>query len=232
MSTCKTCTVEFTPPGKNPGIYCSRACKSEWQRTRKPVTREWLYQKYIVEGLGAPEIAKIVNRDSKRVWQWLRDLDIPTRPRGSDERQLFKPGHQTMVGRKHSAETRAKMRAIALADGRVPFDPKVGPPLRGKRGAEVHTWKGGVTPERQAVYSSREWIEAVKIVWHRDDAKCQRCGLDHRTIDRAEMKFHVHHIVSFANKELRCEPSNLVLLCDKCHRWTHGKGNTERRFLG
>lgn len=64
--------------------FCSRECKSAFQRRRKPVTKEWLEQKYIEEGLGCPEIAAIVGRHPKRVYEWLKNLGIPTRPRGAN----------------------------------------------------------------------------------------------------------------------------------------------------
>lgn len=227
---CKFCGKGFRAPANNPGIFCSIKCKGEWQRTQKPVDKDWLYEKYVVEGLDCTAIAKIVGRNSKRVWEWIRDYGIPTRPRGSYDNNHWKPGHaSTFKGRKHTAETRAKLRAIALADGRVPYDPKIGPPLKGKRGAEVPTWKGGVTPERQALYSSPEWKASVRIVWQRDNAACQRCGL--RNCKGQRFKFDIHHIVSFACRELRTEPSNLVLLCEKCHYWVHSTENTGRDFI-
>jgi hypothetical protein len=208
------------------------ACKAEWQRRQRPVTREWLYQKYVVEGLGAPEIARLVGRDSKRVWEWLKGDGIPTRPRGSNEAQRFQSGHQTMVGRTLSDETRDKIRQARLADGRVPYLKDGVHHLKGKRGADTTNWKGGITPERQAVYSTPEWADAVKAVWDRDGGICRRCSLDSATLSDKRGAFHVHHIVSFyKSKELRCEPSNLVLLCKGCHRWTHSRANVERRFL-
>jgi hypothetical protein len=232
---CKFCGSEFITPITNPGIYCSRKCKGDWQRTQKPVDRDWLYEKYIVEGLDCTAISKIVGRNSKRVWEWLRDYGIPTRPRGSYYASQphfsfwLHGGPSPMLGRKMSPEYCAKMSAIAKADGRVPFDPKIGPPLKGKRGAGVHTWKGGVTPERASLYSSAEWKEAVRGVWKRDNATCQRCGI--RKNDHRDEPFDIHHIVSFACRELRAELSNLVLLCEKCHYWVHSTENTEREFI-
>jgi len=46
------------------------------------------------------------------------------------------------------------------------------------------------------------------------------------------MKFHVHHIVSFAVRELRAAVSNLALLCEDCHRFVHSNANTACEFLG
>ena len=64
--------------------FCNNGCKGEHQRTRKPVTEEWLRQKYITEGLNCTQIAHLVKRDPKSVWNWLKDFGIPTRPRGQN----------------------------------------------------------------------------------------------------------------------------------------------------
>ena len=100
-------------------------------------------------------------------------------------------------------------------------------PMYGKRGSANHNWKGGCTPERQSFYTSEEWAKTCSFVWKRDKAKCQRCG-SHQS---AAGQMHIHHIVSFAVRSLRAEPTNLVLLCTPCHRWVHSKRNTERLFI-
>lgn len=210
--------------------FCSMACKAEMQRRQKPVDREWLYQKYVVEGLDCTQIAALVNRNSKRVWEWIRDYGIPTRRRGTTpQTHRFQPGHKLGVGRRHTAEARERLRQARIRDGHVPYLKNGVHHLKGKRGAETPGWKGGVTAERQAVYGTQEWKDCVKAVWRRDDARCRRCGHDARLHDRS---FDVHHVVSFAVKELRCEVSNLVLLCEPCHYWVHSAANTEREHLG
>src|SRR5690606_25201612 len=135
----------------------------------------------------------------------------------------------TFLGRKHTPETRAKLRAIAIADGRVPYDPAVGSYMKGRRGAATTNWKGGITAARQAFYATPEWKAAVKAVWKRDNATCQRCG-KHKSPNR-QLAFDIHHIVSFAVVELRAEISNLVLLCEPCHYWVHGNENTNGQFI-
>ncbi len=100
-------------------------------------------------------------------------------------------------------------------------------PMHGKRGSASHNWKGGCTPERQSFYTSEGWAKACSAVWKRDNATCQRCSVRRKDTDN----LHVHHIVSFAVKELRAETTNLVLLCTSCHRWVHSKRNTERLFI-
>ena len=99
--------------------------------------------------------------------------------------------------------------------------------MYGKTGAENPNWKGGVTPERQAFYCSHEWTSAVGIVWKRAKHRCQRCGRHSSPTG----DFHIHHIVSFAVPELRCEPTNLALLCPPCHWWVHSKANIEGDFI-
>lgn len=218
-------------PSKSGRHYCNHKCKSGWQRTQKPVDKEWLIQKYVVEGLDATQIGKIVSRDPKSVWNWLVGYGIPTRGRGyaSSDTWVRKGDVSLFKGRTHSAETKAVLRQIAIADGRRPFDPNVGPPYKGKRGEEIRTWKGGVTPERQAFYSSPEWKNAVKAVWKRDNATCQKCGC--RKSDDRSVSFDIHHIVSFACVELRAEVSNLVLLCEPCHYWVHSSENVGCLFI-
>lgn len=210
--------------------FCSRQCKGDWQREQKPVDRDWLYQKYIVEGLNCNQIAVLVNRNSKRVWEWLRDYNIPTRGRGKTGNHLRATQHP-MLGKHQSAEAREKIRQARLRDGRVPYLKNGVHHLKGKRGAETPNWKGGCTPERQATYGTQEWKDAVKTVWKRDNATCQRCGLHRSRARKEDVDFDIHHIASFAVKELRCEPSNLVLLCEPCHYWVHSSDNVNKEFL-
>jgi 5-methylcytosine-specific restriction endonuclease McrA len=98
-----------------------------------------------------------------------------------------------------------------------------------KRGELNPRWLGGVTPERQSFYTSKEWKAACSFVWKRDHATCRRCGI-HRD-ESKDIPFHIHHIVSFADKNLRADPSNLVLLCETCHQFVHSKRNTKNEFL-
>lgn len=216
--------------------FCNLECKAKFQRMAKPVTKEWLERTYLAEGKDCTQIARMVSRDPKSVWNWLKDFGIPTRPRGAmggaASRAWKKGDPSKFKGKKHTDATRRAMSQLAIATGRVPYDPKVGSYMKGRRGDQTPMWKGGITPERQALYSSQEWRDAVSEVWQRDDAKCRRCGLDHQSIDRSTRKFHIHHIDSFKVVERRSDATNLVLLCDKCHRWVHGKNNKERLFLG
>jgi len=213
--------------------FCDRKCKGEFQRTRKPVSKEWLHEHYIVKGLDTTQIGHMVKRDPKSVWNWLKDFGIPTRPRGGNTLpHSFKKGDNEgsknpFFGRKHTAEFRKKLSDHAKATGRVPFDPAVGSYMRGRKGADTPNWKGGITPERQAFYQTDEWKRVERAVKKRDKHTCQRCG---KLKVRGE-PFDIHHIVSFICVELRAVESNLVYLCEFCHYWVHGRENINKEFL-
>lgn len=213
-------------------FFCDTTCKGVWQRAQKPWSREWLVQKYEVEGLSANAIAEIVGRDAKRVWEWLRGYGIETRPRGHVEALLFKKGHKSeWAGKKHTDATRKKISDARKRDGHYPKTPDGRPYWTGKKGEAHPTWKGGCTPERATIYGSLEWKLACSAVWRRANACCERCKKDHRVIDRAKERFHVHHILPFFIGKRRTDPSNLALLCEGCHRFVHSDKNGNREFL-
>ena len=233
VSNCRTCGKEIRRNGSKPGVTCSRKCRGEWQTKRAIPDHEWLYGEYVTKGRTCPEIARDFGKDPTTVHHWLELLGIPRRPRGSYTAEMWKQGICTPnYGYCPTPEVREAQRQRLLASGHVPYLKNGVHWLKGKKGAIVPTWKGGITPERQSFYSTPEWKEAVKAVWHRDDAICQRCKVDHRTIDRKAFAFDIHHIVSFAVKELRCVVSNLVLLCETCHYFVHSNANTEKEYLG
>jgi hypothetical protein len=91
-------------------------------------------------------------------------------------------------------------------------------------------WKGGISPERQDFYNSQEWKDACCVVWGRDASTCKRCGVTQEK--NGDGSFHIHHIISFAVEELRAEPSNMILFCDKCHYWVHSNENVNNDFIG
>lgn len=186
---------------------------------------------YTTLGLTCPDIGWLYERDAKTVHWWLRQAGVPTRPRGSNSAVHFKPGHAMRLGIRHTDETREKVRAASIARGAVPYLRNGKHWLKGQPPQANGRWAGGATPERQEFYRSPEWRAACRAVWKRANACCERCGLDHRSVDRKTGAFHVHHVVSFQVKELRAVVSNLALLCRTCHLFVHSKANTEREFL-
>lgn len=254
-SQCEMCGKEVVRGGSIPGRTCSRACAATLRRTWKPVSRDWLHQKYVVEGLGTVQIGRLVDRHPKRVYEWLIDFGIPTR--GKWQGSVRKAGlHwskewlEAEYGKGRSLSDLAADAGVAIATLRARME-TFGVEIRGtsealavsgkerirsgrehhmygRRGESSPNWKGGKTPERQAFYSSREWATACVAVWNRDDATCRRCGIRK---ERKEQEFCIHHVVSFAVEVLRAEPTNLVLLCVPCHHWVHSRANASRDFL-
>lgn len=220
-------------PTKTGAHFCNTFCKAQWQvlqRENLGYTREWLVEQYFSLGKNCNQIAKEIGRDAKSVWNWFEWYGIELRKRGADSSPgTFERGHKRGVGRIHDESTKEKIRQARLRDGHVPFL-KNGEHWLKSISKEFHpNYKGGVTPERQGVYSSKEWSEAVKFVWKRDNATCQICKI--RQNECREKKFHIHHIESFANKLKRTDPDNLVLLCPTCHKFVHSKNNKNSLFI-
>ena len=210
--TCGECrsSIVRRPMNPNTGLpiktfFCNTACKALFQKRARPVSDEWLRQKYEDERRSCVEIAKIVGRDPKRVFEWIKDAGIATRKRGDPSNGC------------HS---------FRLGDV-SPFKGKIQ-----KRGNQSPHWQGGITPERQSFYASPEWKAAVREVYGRDKKICRRCGISQCAAAKQGHKMHVHHVVGFRVKHLRCELSNLVLLCKGCHLFVHSKANAMRQFRG
>ena len=207
--------------------FCNAECKAAFQRLAKPVTREWLEEHYITKGLDCTQIARMVNRDPKSVWNWLKDFGIPTRPRGVFSKTQFTNGHKLGVGRVLPPESRKKIADKCKERGSVPYLKDGQHWLKTVPKDQHPKWMGGITPERQKFYASAEWQSAARKVWKRDNGTCQRCRRKHD----GSIPFDIHHKVSFAYEPLRCELSNLTLLCEPCHYWVHGPKNTTKEFI-
>jgi len=202
-------------------FFCNNACKGLWQKRQKPFGEAWLRQKYLIEMLSAVDIAKIVGRNPKQVWQWLKGYGIETRPRGSNASANLLRGR--IGGFRLTGEPKAALRAARLRDGHYPKSPDGLPYWKGKSGIQHPAWNGGCTPDRQAFYASEEWRSARRSAYIAADGRCQRCGVRNG--------LHVHHVFPFPIAHLRCETWNLRVLCGRCHRFVHSSANGNREFL-
>lgn len=201
------------------------------QRENLGYTKEWLVEQYHGKGRSMVDIGRELHKDPKTILHWFRSYGIETRPRGfaSNHQSFVKGEPSAFKGRKHTDETKERIRQLRFVDDRVPYL-KNGKHWLKQDGVHSPAWKGGVTPERQALYASEKWKAAVQEVWKRDKSTCRRCG--RMQTNRREDKFAVHHIYQFAdNRYLRSNPDNLVLLCRDCHLFVHSKRNTSREFM-
>lgn len=169
-----------------------------WRDEQPFWSRDWLYHEYVELKKSSGEIAAEFNVTNAAIVFWLRKHGIPRRTTS----QARSVKHWGVSG--------------------------VNNPMFGKIGELNHNWKGGITPERQALYGSFEWRLVTDTVLERDNHTCQRCA---KVINLKKTRFHIHHIVPFAVVELRLELTNLVLLCHKCHAWVHSKKNVQREFI-
>jgi hypothetical protein len=185
--------------GDNEGINTRFQPGEHWRPRKLYWDRAWLYNEYVIKQRTISEIASDFGITANAIHHWVCKHDIPTR--NISETRKIK--HWGAVGKNN--------------------------PMFGRCGEDNPNWKGGITPERQDLYSSSDWRRAVKKVWKRDKGICQRCGK--RAGKRKESNFHIHHIVSFANKDLRTEVSNLILLCKDCHNWVHSLQNKNSEFI-
>jgi hypothetical protein len=186
-------------------FFCNKACKGLWQKRAKPVSRDWLFQKYAIENLDCSQIGKIVNRDPKSVWNWLVDFGIERRKRG--------------------------YATIEKGFGFRKGEPSKFKGHQQKRGSDSPFWKGGITAERQAFYASAEWKAVCQIVYGRAAAQCERCGSSRRQQHRLGRRLHVHHIIPFDVKSTRALADNLAVLCRPCHLFVHSNANLIGEFI-
>jgi hypothetical protein len=220
---CSNCGSELRRRNTKTGTYfCNIKCKSEWQVKQRELlgfTKDWLIYQYFTLNKTCNDIAREQKRDPKSVWNWFKSYGIKIHKRGTYDKPHFKLGRN--VSRPQSDVTKEKIRQARLIDGHVPYL-KDGIHWLKHPDAISPAYRGGITPERQSIYSSIEWINCVKEVWIRDNATCQDCG-QHQN-DNREHKYHIHHIKSFAEyPELRLITTNLILLCQHCHQKRHSK---------
>lgn len=94
------------------------------------------------------------------------------------------------------------------------------------RGENSPSWKGGTSHHYIGDYFSIR-----RDIRKRDNYTCQRCGI---TEDEYGKEMSVHHIRKynlFEDKYQANEMTNLVCLCEKCHRFVHSKRNIDGLFI-
>jgi predicted GIY-YIG superfamily endonuclease/RNA polymerase subunit RPABC4/transcription elongation factor Spt4 len=174
---------------------------THWRTPQPFRNKEWLVNKYCVEKKSTGEIAKMFSVSEPAILHWMRKHGIE---------------------RRSISSARAVKRWGAVGKDNLMY---------GRTGELNPRWQGGISAERPLFYQSTEWKAACSEVWKRDGSSCRRCGTARANGANGKSNLDVHHIVPFANKDLRAVTSNLVLLCKKCHRFVHSKRNVNREYL-
>ena len=169
-----------------------------WREKKLFWERDWLADEYVKKGRSAGEIASGFGVTENSILYWLKKHRINTRS---------------------MSEIRGKKLWVISKEKNGMF---------GRTGSSNPNWKGGCTAERQSFYSSLEWKNCIKWVWHR---YCHSCGRCKKRVGNHINPFAIHHIVSFKVKPLRAEPNNLILLWRECHHFIHSKKNIDNEYL-
>lgn len=170
---------------------------THWKAWKPYWNKEWLVTEYIDRTKSASQIAIEQGCTENNILYFLKKYNVNTRTM----REIRKLKYWGACG----------------ADN----------PMYNKRGELNPNWKGGISAERQAFYSSIEWRGVCAFVWMRDEAICQRCGIE----ADSGLPLHIHHIRGFGYKALRADVSNLILLCEVCHHFIHSRKNILDEFI-
>ncbi len=155
-----------------------------------------------------------------RLGKKLSDEQRLRKSKKSKEISIIRNLKSGMLGKKHSEETKKKMRESAKRN------------LHGvaltSKGKNNVNWKGGITSENERIRKSIEYKLWRKAVLERDNFICQKCN------QRGGILFS-HHINNFADyPELRTSIENGIIFCKNCHQEFHkiyGKKNNTREQL-
>jgi transposase-like protein len=156
-----------------------------WRTPQSFREKAWLLREYVEKTRSANEIALQFGVTATAITFWLRRHGIKRRTT-SETRKV-----------KHWGQSGSAN------------------PMFHRRGPLSHTWRGGITPYRQAIYGTWKWGQFARSIFARDKV-CKLCG--------AKGNRHIHHIIPVADAPLLImDPGNVVLLCEQCHWNLKGK---------
>lgn len=157
--------------------------------------KEFLYNLYVNEKKSTSEIASMFDVTDANIQYWLKKHGISRRSTS----EIRKIKHWGSYGSNN--------------------------PMYGKKGELNPNYKGGITPERQQIYSNSEWKSIAKKVRERANGKCERCGA-------YANRLNIHHIRPLKQgNSVICSIDDLICLCPKCHVFVHSKNNTNSELI-
>ena len=93
-------------------------------------------------------------------------------------------------------------------------------------GENSPSWKGG-----NSHHYIGNYFGTRREIRERDNYTCQRCGITETEYGQEMSVHHIKNYKLFEDKYQANEKTNLVCLCEKCHRFVHSKRNIEGLFI-
>jgi thymidylate synthase ThyX/5-methylcytosine-specific restriction endonuclease McrA len=168
--------------------------------------REWLKERYVLEGMDQESIARLVGVSKHTIRSWVRKHGLQ-KPMGSWSvgRVPWNKGKQYRGGWNHTPETRLRF-------------------AEQKKGEKNPQWRGGIT--RSAVTIRRGVNELRPQIMERDLYRCRLCGSRSKQLE-------MHHIIPvWARPDLVLVPDNLASVCRTCHLKVNGREMESARLFG
>lgn len=171
--------------------------------------KEWLIDKYVVQGKSTTDIAEELNKDPKTIYYWLKKYNIPRRKVGTMSQERINRNRLSVscfyCGKEFlKSPARAKRRDKHFCTHRCSELYNSGENNVNYKGLKVD----------QTGRASFEYKEWRKAVLKRDNFTCQSCGNN--------KNLHVHHLTRYADcEELRVDLNNGITLCKPCHYEAH-----------
>lgn len=160
----------------------------------RDLSKDILYQLYVIEHKTSPEIAEIYKVSDKTICDLLRKYDIHVNTRSEALKIYYeeKGGYEKAREKYGSFEHRV---AISCRQHNI----------------SIEEFNGFSTTEQHMIRNSSEYRNWRKEVYERDDYTCQCCG-------KRGGNINVHHIENFnENIESRIDINNGITLCVQCH---------------
>lgn len=197
--------------------------------------KEFLVQKYIIEGLSVADIGFLCNIAPYAITCSLKKFDIeirkPTMWTESRRKKMIGASHPRF-GKINSLEMRKK-----ISEGLLKLNYEN--PNRTPKGEKSHNWRGGVDSVNRAIRDTHEIDQWKKEVFERDNYTCQfcnkrggKCHIDH--IKPLSTIITEHSIRSLEDAR-KCkeiwDTSNGRVLCVDCHKKTESYGSNQYTAL-
>jgi len=173
---------------------------------------------------GLKGVFKHTPENRKRLGEILKKAGIKTRFKKGihvSPNTQFKKGQSVRLGKKHTKETKEKLRQDNFRNPRKYWLGKHNPYHSGDKNVN---WKGGVTLENEKERKNIAYYEWRRQVFGRDHFRCRICT--------ASGFMNAHHILPFRNHtELRTDVKNGITVCLDCHKIMHKRENLFINYL-